>query len=335
MSFIQAHRSEGETEGEGDRGTRRRGDAAGFGSWASSRSCHITGREGDRGTRRRGDGVVFRPIAPLPTCRVVYGLLFIVYCLLFPACQPAPPPTLPPLTPSLPPITLHIGLDEGAAAISPLLTSPPVAVEWVIANNATLLEDLNAGQVDAILTHVIPPGDEHWFNPVALDGLVVLVHPDNPVTELTLAEIQAIFSGKIGNWSAVGGTDSPIALVSRERGQGARAIFNERVLGAQRLAITALVVPEQAGAMEAVAENAAAIGYGMMSGMTDGVRPLILDGYAPTPGNTASQNYPLTVPLYFLAPTPAEPQGELRAFLAWLQSPATQTLLGEKIGRVR
>ena len=289
---------------------------------------------GDTGTRRHGDEVGFRPSALSPQRRV-YWLLFTVYGLLLTACQPDPPPTLPPLTPSLPPVTWHIGLDEGAAAISTLLTSPPIAVEWVIANNATLLEDLNAGQVDAILTYVIPPDDERWFNPVALDGLVILVHPDNPVTELTLAEIQAIFSGKIGNWSAVGGADSPIALVSRERGHAARAIFNDRVMGAQRLAITALVVPDQAGVMGAVAGDAAAIGYGLMSGVTDGVRPLILDGYAPNPTNTASQNYPLTVPLYFLAPTAAEPQGELRAFLAWLQSSPTQTLLDEKIGRVR
>ena len=288
------------------------------------------------GTRRRGDGVVFRRVAALLPRRVLHWLLVTGYCsLLFTACQPAPPPTLPPVTPSPPPVTLHIGLDESAAALIPLLTSPPVAVEWVLANNSTLLEDLTAGQVDAILTHVIPPDEDRWFNPVALDGLVIVVHPDNPVTTLTLAEIQAIFSGKIGNWAVVGGRDEPIVLVSRERGSGARAIFNDRVMGAQRLAITALVAPDQVRVMADVAENAAAIGYGTMSGLTDGVRPLTIDGYFPNPTNTASQNYPLTVPLYFLAPTAEEPQGELRAFLAWLQSPETQTILGEKFGRVR
>ena len=287
------------------------------------------------GTRRRGDGVVFRRVAASLPRRVLYCLLFTVYCLLLTACEPAPPPTLPPLTPSPPPVTLHVGLDEGAAALVPLLSPSPVSVEWVIANNTTLLDDLNAGQVDAILTHVIPPGEDRWFNPVALDGLVIVVHPDNPITQLTLAEIQAIFSGKIGNWVAVGGPDSPIVLVSRERGSGARTIFNERVMGAHRLAITALVAPDQVRVMADVAENAAAIGYGLMSGLTDGVRPLTIDGYAPNPTNTASQNYPLTVPLYFLAPTPTEPQGELRAFLAWLQSPETQAILGEKVGRGR
>lgn len=239
------------------------------------------------------------------------------------------------MSPSASPTTLHIGLDESAAALASLITNAPVHVQFVISNNSTLLADLETGQVDAILTHVIPPEETRWFNPVALDGLSLIVHPDNPVTELSLSEVQAIFSGKLGNWSAVGGTDNPITLVGRERGSGVRALFNERVMGSQRLAITALVEVAQAEVVGQVANDRTAIGYVMMDRVEDGVRPLILDGYAPTPTHTASQNYPLTVPLYFLAPTTEEPQGELRAFLAWLQSTETQEILGQTWGRVR
>ena len=117
------------------------------------------------GTRRRGDGVVFRRVAALLPRRVLYCLLFTGYCLLLTACQPAPPPTLPPVTPNPPPVTLHIGLDESAAALVPLLPSSPVAVEWVLANNSTTLEDLTSGQADAILTHVIPSEEDSWLNP--------------------------------------------------------------------------------------------------------------------------------------------------------------------------
>ena len=264
-----------------------------------------------------------------------YGWLVFVYALLLTACQTAPTPTLRPITPSAPPTILYIGLDESAAAFAHLVTNAPTPVQFVISNNSTLLDDLEAGQVDAVLTHVIPPEETRWFNPVALDGLSLIVHPDNPVTELSLSEVQAIFSGKMGNWSAVGGTDAPITLVGRERGSGVRALFNERVMGSQRLAITALVAVGQAEVVAQVANDVTAIGYVMMGGVDEGVRPLILDGYAPTPTHTASQNYPLTVPLYFLAATANEPQGELRAFLAWLQSTETQEILGQTWGRVR
>jgi len=264
-----------------------------------------------------------------------YGWLIFVYGLLLTACQTSPTPTLPPMTPSAPPTTLYIGLDESAAALASLVTNAPIPVQFVISNNSTLLADLEAGQVDAILTHVIPPEETRWFNPVFLDGLSLIVHPDNPVTELSLSEVQAIFSGKMGNWSDVGGTDNPITLVGRERGSGVRTLFNERVMGSQRLAITALVEVAQAEVVAQVANDVTAIGYVMMEGIGDGVRPLILDGYAPTPTHTASQNYPLTVPLYFLAPTAEEPQGELRAFLAWIQSTETQEILGQTWGRVR
>lgn len=262
-------------------------------------------------------------------------LLLTAHWLLLTGCQSPPPPTLPPATPDPTPVLLHIGLDEGAAALPTLLPFLPTNIQFITSNNAALLDDLAAGQLDAILTHHIPPGDTHWFNPIALDGLAIIVHPDNPVTELTLAEVQAVFSGKIGNWSLLGGADSPIMLVSRERGSGARALFNERVMGAQRLAITAQVAGDQMQVLEKVAGDAAAIGYVMMGSMGDGVRPLILDGYAPTPNHTASQNYPLTVPLYFLNATSDEPQGELRAFLAWLQSVEGQEMLGQIYGRVR
>lgn len=267
--------------------------------------------------------------------RWILFFLVIGYLLLVIGCQSQPPPRLPPTTPAPTPVLLHVGLDESAAAIPTLLSSLPANIQFITNNNAALLDDLSSGQLDAILTHHIPPGDGHWFNPVALDGLAIIVHPDNPVTELSLAEVQAIFSGKIGNWSLLGGADSPIVLVSRERGSGARVIFNERVMGAQRLAITAEVAGDQAQVLEKVAGDAAAIGYVMMGSMGDGVRPLILDGYAPTPNNTASQNYPLTAPLYFLNATSDEPQGELRAFLAWLQSVEGQEMLGQTYGRVR
>jgi hypothetical protein len=259
--------------------------------------------------------------------------------LLLTACQaePLPVPTAVPATP--PPITLRVGITGSARSLAEVagarypLANERAVIAFVPGNNATLLADLDAGLLDAILIHHIPEDSSYWFNPVALDGLVVVVHAGNPLDGLSRAQAQAIFSGRTTNWQSAGGHDQAIVLISRERGSGARAIFNERVLVEQRLAITAVIQPDNRSLLAAVAGEAGAIGYAMMGDLIGEVKALALDGVEPTPATTADQSYPLTVPLYFVAP--AEPMGELRAFLAWLQSESGQSLLAGKYGRVR
>ena len=77
---------------------------------------------------------------------------------------------------------------------------------------------------------------------------------------------------------------------------------------------------------------------GSIAGRHD-VVAVTVEGVAPTPNQAGSQMYPLTAPLYFVSleepAGPAAPGSELRAFLAWLQSPAGQNVIGEKFGRVR
>jgi phosphate transport system substrate-binding protein len=211
-----------------------------------------------------------------------------------------------------------------------------VFVEFVAGNQATLLADLTAGQLNGLLLHQIPAGNENWFNPVAVDGLVIIVHPENPVSSLTLAEVQAVFNGRITNWASLGGPDQPIVLLSREPGAGTRSLLNQRVLAEQRLDINAELVSSNEGLLTAVATTPHAIGYSMMgnSSLAD-VKLLAIDDILPTRNEVGSQRYPLTVPLYFLHHSPDEPEDELRHFLAWLQSPDGQQRIGTIYGRVR
>jgi DNA-binding transcriptional LysR family regulator len=255
------------------------------------------------------------------------------------ACESEVPTPSPIATPTVPPITLRIGLTDSAAEIEtmtavPFETAhPKTAVQFTTANNRTLLADLEAGQFDAVLLHHIPPTTGWWFNPVALDGLVIIVHPDNPVSGLSTAEIQAIFNGRLTNWSSVGGIDLPIEVISRENGAGSRALFNEQIMLEQRLSITAQIVAHNSQMIEAVASNPAAVGYSMMGAVGIEVKGLAVEGITASPETTADQRYPLTTPLYFVSS--AEPTGDLRLFLAWLQSEDGQIIIGEKYGRVR
>lgn len=257
-----------------------------------------------------------------------------------------PPPVPPPTVTVASAETLTIGLTGSAADLAGLITFAPPAtsVRYVTNNSEALFADLAAGRVDALLAHHLPTGGEraepYWFNPVALDGVVIIVHPDNPVTALTRGEIQAIFSGRFTNWSQVGGPDAPIAAVVRERGAGTRAVFNQRIMAEQRVTINAVVQPTNEAVITHVAAQPGAIGYTMLGAIPRAsadlsrfVRMVAVDGIAPGPLTTADQSYPLTVPLYFV--DSAEPTGPARALLAWLQSGDGQAALGVRYGRVR
>jgi phosphate transport system substrate-binding protein len=88
-------------------------------------------------------------------------------------------------------------------------------------NEARALRDDGAG-------NMVDPANEHI---VAVDSLVVITHPENPVDTLTINQLRDIYSGKITNWSAVGGNDASIAVHNRIEGTGTREVFEERLFG--------------------------------------------------------------------------------------------------------
>ena len=251
--------------------------------------------------------------------------------------------TPPPLATSAPTVLLNVGLSDNAEPLASILSSAYAAktehasINFVAGNNEALFDDLNGEQLDAILVHHIadgsPNGREYWFSPVALDGLVLVVHPQNAVASLTLAQVQGLFSGEIGNWAAVGGPDRTVVPYGREPGDGSRTIFARRVMGSRPVNINTVIHSDSNSLLADIATDDAAIGYTMIGALDDTVTAVAVDGIAPTPATAATQEYPLTVPLYFVAN--GEPQGELRAFLAWLQSPEGQAIVSEKVGSIR
>ena len=97
---------------------------------------------------------------------------------------------------------------------------------------------------------------------VALDGLAVAVHPDNPMKQLTLEQLADLFTGKIRNWRALGGPNQAVVLLSREVNSGTHVYFKEHVLGASHeFAPEALLMPSSQAIADEVATNPAAIGY--------------------------------------------------------------------------
>jgi phosphate transport system substrate-binding protein len=75
--------------------------------------------------------------------------------------------------------------------------------------------------------NMISPAQEHI---IAVDGLVMIVHPTNPIKSLTSAQVRDIYTGRITNWSQIGGPDLTIQAISRQTGSGTRDVFEERML---------------------------------------------------------------------------------------------------------
>jgi phosphate transport system substrate-binding protein len=84
------------------------------------------------------------------------------------------------------------------------------------------------GLRDAGAGNMIDPAQEHI---IAVDSLVVIAHPENPLTSISLIDLAKIYSGEFTNWSQVGGPDLPITVISREEGSGTLAVFRSKVFG--------------------------------------------------------------------------------------------------------
>ena len=136
----------------------------------------------------------------------------------------------------------------------------------------------------------------------AYDGIAVIVNPANEaISNITVEQLADIYSGKITNWSEVGGEDGDIFVVSREESSGTRSAFEELVAleEAGGLASTAAVSEGNGPVQAAVAENENAIGYVSFSFIDDTVKPLIVDGVEPIPELAKSGEYKLARPFLF------------------------------------
>ena len=169
---------------------------------------------------------------------------------------------------------------------------------------------------------------------VALDGLSVYVNDSNPVKELTLAQLQGIFTGKLKNWKEVGGADAPITIYSRENSSGTYEFFKSNVLQGQDFAATAQTMPGTAALVQAVGKDAGAIGYGGAA-YGSGVKHLNVKkddaspAVEPTEANVENQTYPIWRYLYVYL-NPALDKGDVAAYLNWIRSDDGQKIVKDQ-----
>lgn len=166
---------------------------------------------------------------------------------------------------------------------------------------------------------------------VCLDGLSLYVSADNPVKELTLAQLADIFTGKTRNWKEVGGADAPIVVYSRENSSGTYEFFKEHVLQGKDFAVGAQTMPGTAAVLQAVAKDKNGIGYGGAA-YGAGARHIRVKqdaaspGVEPTEENVLRGAYPISRYL-FVYVNPALDKGEVAKYLAWIRSDEGQKVV--------
>ena len=157
-------------------------------------------------------------------------------------------------------------------------------------------------------------------NIVALDGIAVVVDSENAIAGLTKQQLIDIYTGKVKNWSEVGGTDNVIIVVGREAGSGTRGAFEE-ILGVEDICTYANELDSTGAVMAKVASTPGAIGYVSLDVIDDSVKALSLDGVVPTAENIKAGDYFLSRP--FVMATVGEisaQKEEVQAFFKYLAS---------------
>lgn len=174
---------------------------------------------------------------------------------------------------------------------------------------------------------------------VALDGLAVVVSPKNPVNQLTVDQVADIFTGKIRNWSDVGGVSGPIVLLSREVNSGTHLYFKEHVLrhgkekGPEEFDKGALLMPSSQAIADEISQNPNAIGYYGMGykNPTQKILSIAKDAkgpyVSPTIENVKSGQYYISRPL--LMYTKGQPAGLVKDFIDFTLSVEGQTIVTE------
>ena len=137
---------------------------------------------------------------------------------------------------------------------------------------------------------------------LAYDGIAVIVHPDNPVSDLDVDTIAQIYTGGITNWKDAGGQDTEIVLVGREAGSGTRDGF-ESITGTSDKCQYRQELTSAGDVVTAVAQNPDAIGYASLSNLSDSVKALSVAGVAPSEETVKDGTYPIQRPFVLVTKT--------------------------------
>lgn len=169
---------------------------------------------------------------------------------------------------------------------------------------------------------------------IAIDGIAIVVNPKNEkISNLAMAQVKDIYSGKITNWKEVGGKDAPINVVTREAGSGTRGAFEEIVMHDARITDKAITQASNGAVRSTVAGDENAIGYLSLGYLSKEVKSVKIENVEPTVDNVKNGSYKVKRPFLYL--TKGEPSGEVKAYIDFVLSPEGQEIVGKHYIKVK
>jgi phosphate transport system substrate-binding protein len=175
---------------------------------------------------------------------------------------------------------------------------------------------------------------------VAIDALAVIVHPDNPVSQLTIDQLADIYTGRITNWKDVGGKDAPIVLLSRETNSGTHVYFLEQIVRKGKkdikdiFAPQTLLMPSSVGITSELRRNPNAIGYDGFGYVDPQQEKLVAIAknangpyVVPSVQSGGDGSYPIARKLFIYSN--GEPTGALADYLNWIKGPEGQKIVAQ------
>ncbi|MEZ4834854.1 MAG: phosphate ABC transporter substrate-binding protein [Caldilineaceae bacterium] len=181
--------------------------------------------------------------------------------------------------------------------------------------------------------------------PIGWDGIALLVHRSNPIENLTLLQLRDLYSGRALDWQDVGGESGEVVLVSREDGSGTRALFEDRVMDDETVALTAVVMPTSRDVVDYVADHPDTIGYVSQAYTREAAASMVgvnalaqvhvvpIEDKLPNQETLATQSYHLSRPLFLLRRR--ADRGWPQQFIDFVLSPAGQEIVERFHVRIR
>jgi phosphate transport system substrate-binding protein len=154
---------------------------------------------------------------------------------------------------------------------------------------------------------------------VAYDSIIPVVHPSNPMTDISIEQLRDIYTGKIKNFKDVGGPDLQIVVNSRDTSSGTYETWEEKVMAKEKVAPRASVMASNGAIVQAVSNNKYGIGYIGIGYVNSSVKALTVNGIQGSEETTLNGTFPISRALYMF--TNGWPTGDTLKFINFVLNP--------------
>ncbi len=161
---------------------------------------------------------------------------------------------------------------------------------------------------------------------LAYDGIAVIVNHDNPISDLDIETLSDIFTGKIDNWSEIGGNDSEIVLIGREAGSGTRDGF-ESVTGTEGKCSYRQELTSTGDVITTVSQNPSAIGYASIASVKDNVKVLSVGGVYPSEETIRDESYAVQRPFILVTRENGDTSEAVQSFMEYVFSDEAREII--------